>query len=124
MLSGFTLSIVLFILIHPQRTYKVPTVYAVDDLENMDELEQLTKNISQKAGNVEYIGKDGEGEKDSINEEEQEMTDEERSKIDKEFMEEGVEEKKENAESKCKLFLSCLLHTPNLCSTLEYEKNS
>ena len=30
------------------------------------------------------------------------MTDEEKSKIDKEFKEEGDEEKEENAESKCK----------------------
>ena len=117
MLTGFTLSIVLFILVHPQRTYKVPTVYVMDDLENryVDELGQLTKNISQKVelnyGKAENIGKSGEGERDSINEEEQEMTDEERSKIDKEFIEEEEKEKKENAKSKCKYFFSCLMYT-------------
>ena len=106
MLIGFTLSIVLFILVHPQRTYKVPRVYAVDDLGNKDELTQLTKILSQKTEpNVGTMENIGEKDHETINEEGQEMTGEERNKIDKEFKEEGEEgeeERKENTESKCK----------------------
>ena len=105
-LIGFTLSIVLFILIHPQRTYKIPTGY---DLENVDELGQkarkvgeLSEKVSPNDENTQDIVEDGELEKDVINKEEKEMTDEERSKIDEEFKERGDEEKEKIAESKCK----------------------
>ena len=43
-LIGFTLSIVLFILIHPQRTYKMPTVY---NEENVNELGQMTRKVDE-----------------------------------------------------------------------------
>ena len=82
-LIGFTLSIVLFILIHPQRTYKMPTVY---DQENVDELGQKSlkvEQLSEKVGpnDTQDIVKDAEPEKDAINEEEKEMTDEDRWRI-------------------------------------------
>ena len=99
-LIGFTLSIVLFILIHPQRTYKMSTVY---DQENADELGQKSLKVGQMSendGNTHGIAKDAEPEKDAINEEEKEMTDEERSKIDEEFKE-GGEERRER--EKCRI---------------------
>ena len=119
-LIGFTLSIVLFILIHPQRTYKMPTVY---DQENVDELGQKVRKVGQLSekvgpndGNTQDIVKDDEPEKDAINEEEKEMTDEERSKIDEEFKG-GDEEKEKNAESKCK-YPFPVKRTHILCSIL------
>ena len=97
-LIGFTLAIVLFILITPPRT---SLVFTRQELILVGE-EGLEEKSSVVEGKAEDLDRNVRIEEDGVNEdnEDKEMTDEEKSKMDEEFKDQVEEEKEGNTENK------------------------